>query len=141
MTRTNELRRRGATDHTPRGARELIAGSLGEDPYERIERLREAGQRKARAEGVAYQMEHERKIVLARVASRIATAMTGQSVSEAKLDRLARADPEFQRHIEGTASAIAEREESTSEYYAIRSELEWDRAAIAHLNQLSRLEE
>jgi len=139
-SRTEELRRRGAIEHTAHGARELIAGSLGEDPYERIEQLREAGRRKARAEGVAYQLDHERKIVLARIASEIAQARASEKLSEAKLDRMARADARYERHIRGTAEAVQEREEANSEYWGLRSLEEWDARAVAHLNALSRLE-
>lgn len=141
MTRTDELRRRGAIEHTPRGARELIAGSLGDDPYVRIEALREAGRRKARAEGVAYQMEHERKIVLSRVASQLAQVHAREKVSEAKLERLALASDEYQKHIRGTAAAIEEREEANSEYWALKAELLWDEKAVSHLNAMSRLDE
>lgn len=139
MTRTDALRRLGAAAHTPRGARELLVGSLGCDPYERITELRAAGERKARAEGVVYQMEHERHVVLARIAAEIA-GKSKESLSEAKLDRLARADPRYADHIKGTAAAIEERDLATSEYYSIRSELLMDEHAIQHLSALSRLE-
>ena len=116
-------------------------GSLGADPYERIEEIRQAGERKARAEGVAYQLEHERHIVLARIASEIASARSRENLSEAKLDRMARADQRYQDHIKGTAAAIEERAFATSEYYALKSVAEWDRASIAHMNSLSRLDQ
>lgn len=140
-TRTEDLRRGGAIEHTPRGARELLVGSLGADPYERIEKIREAGERKARATGVAYQMEHERHAILARIASEVSRANAGKNLSEAKLDRIARADPRYQRHLEGTAAAIEERELSESEYWSLRSLEEWDARAVAHLNAMSRLED
>lgn len=139
-----ELRARGATsrtDHTAGSARELLATHVGSDPYERIEELRQIGHRKAEAEGVAYQLEHERKSLLARLATEYARTHSDKSMSEAKLERLARADERYAAHIKGTAVAIENRERANSEYWAIRSELEWDRAAIAHLNALSRLEE
>lgn len=143
MDRTEELRRRfeAGEPHEEHSARELLVGSLGSDPWERLEELREAGRRKAQAEGVAYQMERERKAVLARIASEYARAHADQNLSEAKLDRLARADDRYRKHLEGTAVAIEEREEAQSEYWAIRSELEWDRASVAHLNAMSKLEE
>lgn len=137
QTRTDELRQR----EREKSAREAIVHTLGSDPWERIEGLREAGRRKAEAQGVAYQMERERKALLARIASEYARTHAEKNLSEAKLDRLARADERYQRHLEGTASAIEERELATSEYFAIRSVLEWDRAAVAHENALSRLEE
>ena len=142
-TRTEQLRqlrRVGVEDHTPGGARELLVGSLGSDPYQRIEDLRAAGERKARAEGMAYQLEHERHIVLARVASEVAQAHAKESLSEAKLERMARADVRYERHIRGTGAAIEERGLATSEYFAIRSELLMDEQAIYHLRALSRLE-
>jgi hypothetical protein len=140
MSRTDDLLRLGAIPHTPRGARELLVGSLGSDPYERIAELRSAGARKAQAEGVAYQMEHERHIVLARIAAEIANARTKENLSEAKLDRMARADPRYEKHIKGTAAAVEERDLAISEYFAIRSELLMDEQAIHHLNALSRLD-
>lgn len=53
---------------------------------------------------------------------------------------MARADPRYQTHIEGMAAAVEERELARSEYWRIRTVLEFDRASIAHLNALSRLE-
>lgn len=145
MTRTEELRRR-AVDRTtaPQGdegtAREILAATLHEDPFERIEELRQAGKRKAEAEGLAYRMEHERKGILARLATEYARTHSKQNLSEAKLDRLAHADPRYQQHVEGTAAAVEKRELANSEYWALRSRLEWLRASLAHLNALSRLE-
>lgn len=147
MTRTAELRRQGKYDRTdvPQTdeghAREILTASLDDDPFQRIEELRKAGKRKAEAEGVAYRMERERKIFLARIASEIAEVHAGEKLSEAKLDRLARADDRYRKHIEGTAAAVEERELSRSEYWAIRARLEWLDKAISHLNALSRLEE
>ena len=143
MTRTDELRigRGERSLHTAHSAREVLAAHVGSDPYARIEELREVGRRKAEAQGVAYQLDHERKSLLARLASEYARTHADQSLSEAKLERLARADQRYQTHIEGTAAAIERREFANSEYWAIRSELEWDKSAIAHLNVLTRLEE
>lgn len=143
MNRTEELRRAGLddlADHDEGSARELVASHLGSDPWERIERMREAGRAKAEAEGVAYQMERERKALLARLASEFQERAKGK-LSEAKAERLARADDRYQKHIKGTAVAIEKREAAQSEYWAIRSELEWDRASLAHLNAMSKLEE
>lgn len=140
MNRTQELLRDGARPRSQDDARELLASNFDTDPYEKIEELREIGLRKARAEGMACQLDHERKIVLARVANELATVHAKESLSEAKLDRMARADARYQTHIEGLAAAVEEREHTRSEYWAIRSLLEFDRASIAHLNALSRLE-
>ena len=141
MTRTQELLANGATRRTPEAARELLAANLGSDPFEKIEELRSIGTRKARAEGVAYQLEHERKIVLAQLANEYASAHAKEALSEAKLDRLARADERYQNHIKGLAAAIEERELARSEYWRVRTVLEWDAKTIAHTNAMSRLEE
>ncbi len=140
MTRTQELLRNGAQRRTPDGARDLLAANMGSDPFAKIEELRLIGERKARAEGVAYQLEHERKIVLATLANEYASAHAKENLSEAKLDRLARADNRYLVHITGMAAAIEEREMSRSEYWAVRSTLEWDRTSVAHLNAMSRLD-
>ena len=140
MNRTEELRGRGFRARTPDDARELLASNFDSDPYEKIEELGGVGARKARAEGVAFQLEHERKIVLAKIANELATVHVKEKLSEAKLDRMARADPRYQTHIEGLSAAVEERELARSEYWQIRTVLEFDRASIAHLNALSRLE-
>lgn len=143
MSRTEELLRGGAERRTPEAARELVrANFAGEvDPYQKIEDLRQIGKKKAMAEGVAYQLEQERKIVLARVGTELARIHAKAGVSESKLERLALASPTYQDHIKGLAAAVEQREYLRSEYWAVKSELEWDRAALAHLNALSRLEE
>ncbi len=128
-------------NHAIHSARETMAGTLGTDPYEMLEDLRRAGRRKARAEGIAYQMEHERHVVLAEVACSISALRSTEKVSEAKLDRLARSSNRYRQFIEGLGAAVREREEAISEYFAIKSELEWDRAALSHQNALSRLED
>lgn len=145
MSRTSDLRKSGAVDRSAmpeidRQAVDNLIAILGEDPFERIQELREAGERKARAQGVAYRMERERKSLLARLASEYARLHSDKGLSEAKLDRLARADDRYQKHLEGTAAAIEDRELATSEYFAFRSRLEWLRAAVAHENALSRIE-
>ena len=126
--------------HTPQSARELLVAAVGSDPYATIEELERLGRNKAEAEGVAYQLEKETKSVLARIASDYAGDRT-ENLSEAKLERLARADQRYLDHIKGVAVAIERRELANSEYWAIKSELEWDRAALAHLNAMSRLGE
>jgi len=142
MRRTDELREKGEIRHHASGsARELLSATLGSDPWQRIEELREIGQRKAEAEGLAYQMEHERKHVLSKIASEYASTHAKEQLSEAKLDRMAHADSRYLDFIKGSAVAIEKREMANSEYWAVRSELEWDRAAVAHSNAMSRLEE
>ena len=140
ISRTDKLRGDGWRPRTQDDARELLASNFPTDPYKKIEELREIGARKARAEGMACQLEHERKIVLARIANDLAMVHAKEKLSEAKLDRMARADPRYQVHIEGLGAAVEERELSRSEYWAVKSLLEFDRASIAHLNALSRLE-
>jgi len=142
--RTEALLRSGVRDvRTPDAARELIAANFPPDqgPYELVEQLREVGKRKARAEGVAYELEHSRQIVLSRLATEYSSVHSTESLSEARLERMARADPRYSDHIRSAAKALSERDEARSEYWAIKSLLEWDRASVAHLNALSRLEE
>lgn len=122
-------------------ALQRLAATLGEDPFVTIEELRQAGRRKATAEGVAYRMEHERKVLLARVANEIAVTHAKEALSEAKIDRLARADERYMTLIKGLEAAVEERELANSEYWALRAHLEWLRAAISHDNVLARLGE
>ena len=142
--RTEGLLRAGVRDvRTPDAARELLAANFpaGQGPYELVEQLREIGKRKAQAEGVAYELEHGRHVVLSRLATEFSVAHSKEPLSEAKLERMARADPRYGEHIKRTAKALEERDLARAEYWAIKSLLEWDKAAIAHLNALSKLEE
>ena len=142
--RTEGLLRAGVRDvRTPDAARELLAANFpaGQGPYELVEQLREIGKRKAQAEGVAYELEHGRHVVLSRLATEFSIAHSKEPLSEAKLERMARADPRYGEHIKRTARALEERDMARSEYWAVKSLLEWDRASVAHLNALSRLEE
>lgn len=139
MNRTEQLR--AQANARAEGARDLLRATLGSDPWSKIEELREIGARKAEAEGVAYQLERERKHLLARLASEYAIAHAKENMSEAKLDRFARADPRYVTHVKGTAEAIHRKELAQSEYWAVRSELEWDKAAVAHYNALTRLDD
>lgn len=142
--RTEDLLRSGVREvRTPDAVRELLSANFPPDqgPYELVEQLRVVGDRKARAEGVAYQLEHGRQIVLSRLATEFSLAHSKQNLSEAKLERMARADARYGEHIQRTADALQERDLARSEYWAIKSRLEWDRASVAHLNALSRLEE
>ena len=142
--RTEGLLRAGVRDvRTPDAARELLAANFqaGVGFVELVEQLREIGKRKAQAEGVAYELEHGRHVVLSRLATEFSVAHSKEPLSEAKLERMARADPRYGEHIKRTAKALEERDLARSEYWAIKSLLEWDRASVAHLNALSRLEE
>ena len=144
MGKTEELLRSGVRDvRTPDAVRELLSANFPPDqgPYELVEQLREVGKRKARTEGVAYQLEHERPIILSRLATEFSLAHNKENLSEAKLERMARADSRYGDHIKRTAKALEERDLMRSEYWAIKSLLEWDRTSVAHLNALSRLEE
>lgn len=121
-------------------ARHRIAATLGEDPFGLISELRDAGLRKAKSEALAYRLEHERKSLLARIAGEIAVAHASKNMSEAKLERMARADPRYAAHIEGTAAAIENRELANSEFWAIKTRLEWLEKSVAHENAVMRLE-
>ena len=139
MTRTEELLQASGAQ-TPEAARDLLSANFEVSPYDHIEELRQIGERKAAAEGVAYQLDQERKIVLSRIANEIALAHSKESISEAKLDRMARADTRYENHIRRLSVAIENRERARSDYWAVKSLLEWDRAAVAHLNSLTRLD-
>ena len=89
---------------------------------------------------MAYQLDQERKIVLSRIANEIALAHASEVLSEAKLDRMSRADSRYENHIRRLSVAIEHREEARSDYWAVKSLLEWDRASIAHLNSLASLD-
>lgn len=127
-------------NHQPGSARETLVASLGADPYDGIELLRKAGERKARAEGVAYELDHQRHIVLSQIMNELAVVHAKEKMAEAKLDRMARADPRYAAHVKRTAEAMAEKERAISEYFAIKSELEWDGHSLFHINALSRLD-
>jgi len=141
MSRSEEARNSlGRMKHTPGSAREVLAASIGSDPYKKLAELTELGQLLAEREGVAYQLEKEKKSLLATIASEYASAHSTSNLSEAKLDRMAKADQRYISHIRGTAEAIRQREQTKNQFWAIKSELEWDRTSIAHLNSLTRME-
>jgi len=143
MTRTDELLAQGGVRRVevpPDSAREMLGIHIGHDPYDLLAQLDEAGERKAEAEAVAYQLENETKSLLARLASEYATAHAKEGLSEAKLDRLARADSRYADHIKGTAVAIENREKARNAYWRLRTLLDLDRAAIAHQNALTRMD-
>ena len=125
--------------HPDGSAREILSASLGSDPYDRLAQLGALGERKAKAAGQAYHMDHMRKVVLAHVAGELAVVHAKEGLSEAKLERLARADDRYRQHIEGTAAAMEESELAQAEYWRLRAELTWDEKAIAHYNAMSRL--
>jgi hypothetical protein len=141
MTRTDELRGQGERrEHVADSARELLGIHIGHDPYDLIEQLTEAGEKRAEAEALAYQLEHETKSLLARLASEYASAHSKENLSEAKLERFARGDQRYIDHIRGTAVAIENREKANNAYWRLRTLIDMDRAAIAHSNALSRLD-
>ena len=140
MDRREQLRASGAQVVSPEAARELISSHFDVSPYEHIETMRQTGRRKATAEGRCVQLEHQRHIMLATIANELGSLHAKEKVSEAKLDRLSRADPRYQAHVAGLGAAVEERDIARSEYAAQRATLEWDRAAVAHLNALSRLD-
>jgi hypothetical protein len=119
-------------------AQTVLEDSLGTDPFAMIADLEEAGKRKAKAAGQAYQLENHRKILLSRIAGELSQVHKG--LAENKLERMARADPRYEAHIKGTAAAIEEKEHAESAYWTIRARLEWLERAIAHSNALTRLE-
>ncbi len=125
--------------HPQNSARELLAASLGADPYDRLAELGVLGERKAKAAGVAYHMDHMRKVVLAHIIGELAQIHAKEGLSEAKLERLARADDRYREHIEGTAAALEESELAQAEYWRLRAELTWDEKAISHYNAMSKL--
>lgn len=122
----------------PRAAREAVRATVEADPWDALEELRQAGKRKAKAEGVASQMEHMRKIMLSRISGEI--AQVHKNLSEAKLERMARADARYEQHIKGLAAAIEEKEAASAEYWRIQAELTWMEKTLAHANAMSRLE-
>lgn len=126
--------------HASGSARELITATIGADPYQGIEAMRKAGERKARAEGVAYELEHLTKTVLARIAGELAEVHAKEKLAEAKLERMARTDVRYEAHVRKVAAAVEEKELASNEYWAIRSELEWDGHSVFHANALAKLE-
>lgn len=125
----------------PGEARELLKANLGSDPWEKLEELRVAGERKARAAAQAYLMEEQKKVVLSEIASEIARTHARENLSEAKLDRLARANLRYKQHLDGVAAAIHEKDVAEAEYWRIRADLEWQARTISHVNALTRMDE
>ena len=139
MNRTEQLREQGARE---RNARDLLVASLdGEDPFVRLARLEEAGQRKAEAGALAYYMDHERKALLARIATELAASRPRENLAEAKLDRLARADERYEKHLRASRHAHEAKEKAEATYWRLRSELEWLEKTVSHVNAMSRLDQ
>ena len=141
MNRTQELARQLQTHkHTKHSAREVLMGSLGSDPYRLLEDLRSVGKEVAKLEGVSYELQNSVKPLLATLATEYATTHAKQNLSEAKLDRLSKADPRYMERIKLVAQTIKEREEKKNEFWAIKSELDWDSKSVSHLNALTKLD-
>ena len=139
--RTQELAKQLLTHkHSRHSAREVLTGSLGSDPYQLLEDLRTVGKDVARLEGVSYELQNSVKPLLATLATEYATTHAKQNLSEAKLDRLAKADPRYMERIRLVAETIKEREEKKNEFWAIKSELDWDAKSVSHLNALTKLD-
>ena len=126
--------------HTKHSAREVLIGSLGSDPYQLLEDLRSVGKDLARLEGVSYELQNSVKPLLATLATEYATTHVKQNLSEAKLDRLAKADNRYMERIKLVAETIHQREEKKNEFWAIKSELDWDAKSVSHLNALTKLD-
>jgi hypothetical protein len=122
------------------GARETVRATVEADPWESLEELRIAGQRKAKAEAQASHLDHMRKVVLSRCCAEIAEANSGKGMSEAKLERLGRAHPRYEEHLRGLAAAVEEREAAIAEYYRIRGELDWMDRTLMMSMSLAKLQ-
>jgi hypothetical protein len=129
----------GAPD-TPEGARETVRATVEADPWATLEELRVAGQRKAKAEAQASHLEHMRKVVLSRIANELANVHGNSRLSEAKLDRLARADSRYEEHLKGLAAAQAEAEQASAEFWRIKADLEWQEHTLIHAMSLAKLQ-
>ena len=122
------------------GARESVRATVEADPWMSLEELRLAGERKAKAEAVASHLDHMRKVVLSRIAGEIAQAQSSKSLSETKLERMARADARYEAHLKGLSAAVEEREAAMAEYFRIRGELDWMDRTLMHAMSLAKLQ-
>lgn len=122
------------------GARESVRATVEADPWESLEELRIAGQRKAKAEAQANHLDHMRKVVLSRCCAEIAEANTSKGMSEAKLERLGRAHPRYEEHLRGLAAAVEEKEQAHAEFWRIRAELEWMDRTLMHSMSVAKLQ-
>ena len=121
------------------GARETVRATVEADPWASLEELRIAGERKAKAEAQANHLDHMRKVVLSRIAGEIAQVQSNKSLSEAKLDRLARADSRYEAHLKGLAAAQEEAEQARAEFWRIKADLEWQEHTLIHSMSLAKL--
>lgn len=126
--------------NTPEGAREAVRATVEADPWASLEELRVAGERKAKAESMASHLENMRKVVLSRIAGELAQAHSGTSLSEAKLERMARSDARYEVHLRGLAAAVEERENALAEYYRIKGELDWMDRTLMHSMSMAKLQ-
>ena len=129
------------TGHFKHSARELIAGSIGADPYETLERLTALGRDLAKLEGVVFELQNGMKPLLATIGSEYAVLHRKENLSESRLTRLSHADARYLERIRLVAEAITQRETARNNFWALKSTLDWDRASVAHLNALSKLDE
>lgn len=121
----------------------LMVHTLGDDPFELIQQLEEAGRVKAKAAGTLVQMDKLKDTLHAKLRAEYARgfAQEKKKIVEAQLDRLAYADDRYRAHINGLAAATEAKEDADAAYWTIRAKLEWLRAALAHYNALTRLDE
>lgn len=126
--------------NTPEGAREAVRATVESDPWASLEELRVAGERKAKAEAQASHLENMRKVILSRIAGELAQAHSGTSLSEAKLERMARSDARYEVHLRGLAAAVEERENALAEYYRIKGELDWMDRTLMHSMSMAKLQ-
>jgi hypothetical protein len=125
---------------TPEGARETVRATVEADPWETLEDLRVAGERKAKAEAVASHLDAMRKVVLSRIANELAHVHGNAKLSEAKLERLAHSDPRYEEHLKGLAAAKEEAENASAAFWAIRADLEWQEHTLIHSMSLAKLQ-
>ena len=108
--------------------RESMAHVIGADPFVLLDELEHAGKRKARADGLSYQMMEMRKSVLSSIVTELVREHPNAAIS--KLEHMARADSRYTNHIAGTAAALEEKELATVAYFRVKGEIEW----CAHAN-------
>lgn len=143
MDRTAELRRAGAplrVGMTAGEARDLVRSSLGADPWSDVEHLRLIGDELAEAEGIVTRLEGETKSVKARIQNELAVIHAKESLSEAKLERMALGDDRYSTHVKGLAAAVELREKLKNAYWTAKAKLDWDDRAIGHYNHLTRMD-
>jgi hypothetical protein len=122
------------------GARETVRATVEADPWATLEELRVAGQRKAKAEAQANHLKHMRRVVLSRLQSEIAQAQSNKSLSEAKLERMARADSRYEDHLKGLAAAQQDAEQASAEFWRLKAELDWQDRTLMFAMSLAKLQ-